>query len=1338
MKLYIMKRIMRNHSLLMMLFMLAVVSSAAAGPLRFKHIEAGDGLSNNKVNSILKDKEGFMWFGTSSGLNRYDGYNIKVYRGDPTDSTALNDSYIDRLLQDDNGRIWIHMGDSYSVYDPVHDRFDNNVLPEFRKMGINAIPSYMNILPTGIWMNVRNDGLYRYKNGRTDKMTPLSSDGREITGVTAMKDSMTAVIDNRGRISIIDSDLAVVASVETFGVNDPHQENMWLFADRDGLLWAFGEAGLWAYDTHSGRIDMSVVPKSIMPGSVRAMAQDADGLIWMGLDNDGILLVEKGVGERHIVNNPIDAYSLGNNSVTTMYIDDAGAMWVGTQKKGVSVCNDSEFKFDLEPFPDVNCVMSASTPGMVWVGTDKEGLILWNRMTDERRIIHDPADGSHHAAIACITPSRDGSVWAGTFTRGLKHYKNGAFRGYTVADGLANDNVWALLENPDGTLWVGTLGGGLQLLDPATGRFTTYDKATTGLESDYINSLCRGADGKIYAGTTAGVSVIDPVTKKIITFEGSRDGSKKFASPYISQLLFDSRGLLWLATREGLNVYDMKRDSVYDVAVFDDVPRPYILGVEEDAAHTMWVSVDGSLVNIKVENDFNNPGYRFEPRVYGGKDGLQNCTFNQRSLARLDNGDIVAGGLYGLNMVTPGSIHYNLRRPKVMFIGLSLLNEKIEPGRKYDGRIVLAEALNHTSKIELGYRQNSFAVTFATDNYVLPQYTTYYYKLEGFDKDWMECPPGMHHAAYTNIPPGTYRLVVKAINNDGVEGDAENTLTIVIDPPIWGTLWAKILYALLAIGAVIMVFYVVRRSERKRYTEKRREETARKQEELNQLKFRFYTNVSHELRTPLTLILSPIESMLKDTRDDKEKKRLNTIYSNANRLLYLVNQLLDFRKSEVAALTFNGSSGDVIEFLRTVYNQFGVAAEKKDIAMSFKTNVGHLDMVFDADKLSKTLNNLISNAMKFTPAGGSVTVDLTLTGKMLRIRVVDTGCGVPDEDKTQVFERFYQSRNSKGADGGSGIGLNLVKEYVRLHDGDVWVQDTPGGGATFTVDIPVREGPAPKLSMSGDAGKTDASALHTEPKAVKVSKPVALVVDDNHDLLDFMRDELSDDFNVITAGDGVEALELLHDKKVDIVVSDLMMPHMDGIELCRRMKADKATAGLPVILVTAKQDVQSVVEGLATGADDYVTKPFNNEVLLLKMKRLAGLRRRPVASRSLIEPEPEPVKITSLDEQFVDKAVKYVEENLSRSDLSVEELSRQLGMSRVHLYKKMLQLTGKTPIEFIRLLRLKRAAQYLRESQLNVSEIAYRMGFNNPKYFSKYFQEEYGMSPSEYQKKEGV
>ena len=620
------------------------------------------------------------------------------------------------------------------------------------------------------------------------------------------------------------------------------------------------------------------------------------------------------------------------------------------------------------------------------------------------------------------------------------------------------------------------------------------------------------------------------------------------------------------------------------------------------------------------------------------------------------------------------------------------------------------------------------------------------YKLEGFNNDWLTLPLGVHNVTFTNLAPGKYVLRVKAINSDGYVGIKEATLGIVVNPPFWMSWWAYLLYA---VGLVIVLFlarYRMLKREREKFHLQQIENEVAKNEEINNMKFRFFTNVSHELRTPLTLIISPLEGMLKETTDELQSTRLQLMYRNAQRLLHLVNQLLDFRKGEMSTHQLSLSEGDIISYVHSVCNSFLLMADKKHIQFSFFSGIDTFSMAFDADKVGKIVMNLLSNAFKFTPEGGRVTVmieHVAGTPDILEIKIADTGIGISDVDKEHIFERFYQAGH-KGVEEttGNGIGLSLVRDFVTLHEGEVKVFDNIGMGSVFVIQFPVKhvETQVQLPEETGmPAGDEEDKEMKEEAREEMERKnfPLLLIVDDNEDFRIFMRYSLELQYRVKLAVNGKEAWEMMQEELPDLVISDVMMPQMDGNELCRLIKQDKRTAHIPVILLTARQNTEAKLEGLQTGADDYVTKPFNMTILVLRIRKLIELSRYHRVTQGMIDPAPSEIVITSLDEKLIEKAIKYVEDNMSRTELSVEELSRELGMSRVHLYKKLLQITGKTPIEFIRVIRLKRAAQLLRESQLHVSEVAFEVGFNNPKYFSRYFKDEFGVLPSVYQEKEG-
>ena len=885
----------------------------------------------------------------------------------------------------------------------------------------------------------------------------------------------------------------------------------------------------------------------------------------------------------------------------------------------------------------------------------------------------------------------------------------------------------------------------MQCLEPLSGTFETYTSNNSALLENNVTSLCWVDDNTLFFGTASqGVGTMDMRTREIKKIQGQSD-SMKLSNDAVNHVYKDSRGLVWIATREGLNVYDTRRHMFLDLFPVAEAKGNFIAAITEDQERNMWVSTSRKVIRVTVASD-GKGSYLFDSRAYNSEDGLQNCDFNQRSIKTLHNGIIAIGGLYGVNVFAPDHIRYNKMLPNVMFTGLSLFDEAVKVGQSYGGRVLIKKELNDVENVEFDYKQNIFSVSFASDNYNLPEKTQYMYKLEGFNNDWLTLPVGVHNVTFTNLAPGKYVLRVKAINSDGYVGIKEATLGIVVNPPFWMSWWAYLLYAAGLVVVLFLARYRMLKREREKFHLQQIENEVAKNEEINNMKFRFFTNVSHELRTPLTLIISPLEGMLKETTDELQSTRLQLMYRNAQRLLHLVNQLLDFRKGEMSTHQLSLSEGDIISYVHSVCNSFLLMADKKHIQFSFFSGIDTFSMAFDADKVGKIVMNLLSNAFKFTPEGGRVTVmieHVTGTPDTLEIKIADTGIGISDVDKEHIFDRFYQA-DHKGVEEttGNGIGLSLVRDFVTLHEGEVKVFDNIGTGSVFVIQFPVKHVET-QVQLPEETGMSVGDEEDREMKEEvreetgRKDFPLLLVVDDNEDFRIFMRYSLELQYRVKLAVNGNEAWEMMQEELPDLVISDVMMPQMDGNELCRLIKQDKRIAHIPVILLTARQNTEAKLEGLQTGADDYVTKPFNMTILVLRIRKLIELSRYHRVTQGMIDPAPSEIVITSLDEKLIEKAIKYVEDNMSRTELSVEELSRELGMSRVHLYKKLLQITGKTPIEFIRVIRLKRAAQLLRESQLHVSEVAFEVGFNNPKYFSRYFKDEFGVLPSVYQEKEG-
>ena len=1322
---------------------------------QFKHLEVSDGLSNNSVNTICKDRDGFMWFGTTTGLNRYDGYTFKIYQHAENDPGSLPDNYITDIVEMPDGRFWINTGRGYVLFDKERDCFITDVTGFMKNLESGGVPEQVFVDREGnTCLSVAGEGCYRYKEGGKRLFFSYVEHSLPEHGVTQIAECSDGLllIYNTGLLVCLDrATLAIKWKSDEIKKYIPAGKTIEfsLFVDRDNCIWAYSLMGIWAYDcgTKSWRTDLTGIWSSRPDVIIHAVAQDIEGRIWVGKDYDGIDVLEKETGKvTSLVAHDDNGRSLPHNTIYDLYADRDGIMWVGTYKKGVSYYSESIFKFNMYEWGDITCIEQADE-NRLWLGTNDHGILLWNRSTGKAEPFWRDAEGQLPNPVVSMLKSKDGKLWVGTFNGGLYCMDGSRVRSYKEGAGnaLASNNVWALVEDDKGRIWIASLGGGLQCLEPLSGTFETYTSNNSALLENNVTSLCWVDNNTLFFGTAnQGVGMMDMRTREIKKIQG-QSGNVKLSNDAVNHVYKDSRGLVWIATREGLNVYDTRRHMFLDLSPVAEAKGNFIAAITEDQERNMWVSTSRKVIRVTVASD-GKRGYLFDSRAYNSEDGLQNCDFNQRSIKTLHNGIIAIGGLYGVNVFAPDHIRYNKMLPNVMFTGLSLFDEAVKVGQLYGGRVLIKKELNDVENVEFDYKQNIFSVSFASDNYNLPEKTQYMYKLEGFNNDWLTLPLGVHNVTFTNLAPGKYVLRVKAINSDGYVGIKEATLGIVVNPPFWMSWWAYLLYT---VGLVIVLFlarYRMLKREREKFHLQQIENEVAKNEEINNMKFRFFTNVSHELRTPLTLIISPLEGMLKETTDELQSTRLQLMYRNAQRLLHLVNQLLDSCKGEMSTHQLSLSEGDIISYVHSVCNSFLLMADKKHIQFSFFSGIDTFSMAFDADKVGKIVMNLLSNAFKFTPEGGRVTVmieHVAGTPDILEIKIADTGIGISDVDKEHIFERFYQA-DHKGVEEttGNGIGLSLVRDFVTLHEGEVKVFDNIGMGSVFVIQFPVKhvetqvqlpEERGIPVGNEEDKKMKEEAREETERK----NFPLLLIVDDNEDFRIFMRYSLELQYRVKLAVNGNEAWEMMQEELPDLVISDVMMPQMDGNELCRLIKQDKRTAHIPVILLTARQNTEAKLEGLQTGADDYVTKPFNMTILVLRIRKLIELSRYHRVTQGMIDPVPSEIVITSLDEKLIEKAIKYVEDNMSRTELSVEELSRELGMSRVHLYKKLLQITGKTPIEFIRVIRLKRAAQLLRESQLHVSEVAFEVGFNNPKYFSRYFKDEFGVLPSVYQEKEG-
>ena len=1354
----------------LLLFLCSVITIRAEENYMFKHIETKDGLSHSQINAIYKDSRGFMWFGTAGGgLNRYDGYNFKVFRRVEKKPNALPDNYIHNIQEDNQGRLWIGTGSGYTIYDPVKEVFTQSAKDKLLELGIDGDPRRIYIDDDkNIWVYILGKGVFKYQPINNEVIHfPLKHLYNMIS--MAVSDTDILFLFSNGEIIVADKNNPEQQRIESHvSLNHPFiSEKYAIYLDRDGDWWVYSKeaAGVWWYNVKENswqllnKSDSS--PLKLSSNVIQGVTQDQNGRIWLATDHGGIDIIDKKKGELTNLQNDIaDNRSLSYNSINCVYCDDLGIVWIGTYKKGLSYYNEAIFKFSVDhltefnTIPNFDCditIIGEDQNGDLWLGTNGNGLIHINRKSGKKTLYsHDAKDPNSISSntVVSLHASADGKLWIGTYYGGLDCFDGKKFTHYRHQsdnpNSVANDKIWSIAEDKEGNIWIGTLGDGIQKFNPKTKTFTSFPGF---LSNNYISSLCFAKDGTLYIGTAFGIGVYHPKTGHFENLNDNRAKTQAFSNQNINQVFEDSRGLIWLATVGGVTIFDPKKDEITLLTTENGLVDNIINSIIEDNNKNMWISTSNGVSNIVVQSDNKKQDHRFYFNNYDELDGLQNREFNMRSALHTSSGEILLGGINGYNIFRPEAIKYNNKPPQVALTNLTLFNKSVEIDSVYHGNKILEKSFNQTDKITLKYGQNAFTIAFSGMNYMLTEKNVYHYMLEGFSQDWLEVDGQTHSVSYTGLPHGNYTFKVKAANSDGFWSNETASLDIVILPPFWRSNWAYLLYTMIVIGLLLLARWLMLRNERGKFRLEQIKQEAEHKHQMDDMKLRFFTNISHEFRTPLTLIITPLQKLVEQTDNEEQKKKIILIKRNATRLLYLVNQLLDFRKQDVSRHQLNTTVEDVVPFMSNICQSFMELTDRKNISLTFHASESSIKATFDTDKLEKIMMNLLSNAFKFTDEGGAVSVQLKIAendkkeDKKLEIRVIDTVKGIHDEDKAHIFERFYQSHNNDSSVSGSGIGLHMVKEFVTLHGGNISVEDNPQGkGSIFIVQLPLvgfEEEMVGEISSATYTYTTapiiDQQDSNGEKEVASEEAPLILLVDDNNDFRTFMKECLQSRYRIIEAENGIEAWQLIPEQLPDIIISDVMMPEMDGCQLCTIVKNDMRTSHIPVILLTARTAEEQKIEGLETGADDYITKPFNLDILLLRIDKLLETRKqRQECFTRQIEPQPSDITITSLDEKLIARAIDYVEKNIDRSELSVEELSQELGMSRVHLYKKLTAITGRSPLEFIRVIRLKRAAQLLRESQLNISEIAYSVGFNNPKYFSRYFKEEFNMLPSDY------
>ncbi|GGA87625.1 hybrid sensor histidine kinase/response regulator [Flavobacterium palustre] len=1208
------KKIKTITAFLLLLQVSVFQLEAQVNILKFNHLTVNDGLPQNSIHTIARDKYGFMWFGTWCGACRYDGYSFKVFRANDNDSTAFGDNMIEAIVNDSLQNIWIKTGEPDYLYKYSYE-YEN-----FKRFPTKNVAPY--ILKRIAQPKVAENDKYKFTSSESGLL--------QLNKITGKEKSYK--VNYNDPFSIND------ASIYTTYIDN--FENLWIGTRRGGVNHA--SLNIKAFNYYYA----DSPGKGLISNEVRAICKDKSGRLWVGTEEMGGTIIETSPqGNKYSYFN--NRNFIDNRRVRSLYCDRYGFVWIGT--KG---------------------------------GLDK----------------YDPR------------------------TKTFKHYAADKKK----PGSITNPIIFSVMEDSQGTLWVGTYSG-LARYDRINDKFVYLSPSITGgvqirvIMEDRKKNLWIATEDK---GLTKLIRRSDKLGSfksiRYVHIEGKDDS---LISNRLYSLAEDNAGMIWIATNLGLSRLNPKDNTVKNFFIKDGLPDEIIMGLLFDGKESIWISHKKGLTRMNTKT--------FELQNFNVNDGLQSNEFNQNACFR-DNtsGEMFFGGQNGLNSFFPENIKINKYKPQVVFTRLNVMNQVVQPGIKVNDRVILEKSLLCTKEIILTWWDKTFSIEFAALHYANPEGNKYKYKLEGVDNEWTFTDASMRTASYSQLPSGTYTFKVYGSNSDGIWSDAPASLRIKILPPWWLSWWALVIYTI--IGGTIIVFihkYIMSRIE------------ISKNEEIHQSKLQFFTGISHEFRTPLTLIIDPLEKILSEKLDKETVNKYHSLmYRNAKQLLLLINQLLDFRKLESGHLTLNKQQSDIVVFVKTAAAAFESRAKDKGIHFSIKSSVSNLNTYFDAAKMNMVLNNLLSNAFKFTPKGGEVSVNIAVPdeeNRMLVIKVHNTGEGISEEEQEKVFDIFYQSDNSNIQQEGSGVGLALTKELVELHGGKIVLESKLGQGATFSVFLPIsEEEEESKMEFSQQEfiiGEESLLANTVQTTDSSDELPLLLIVDDNADIRNYIALNFSNEYRIILATNGSEGLLQAIETIPDIVVSDVMMPDMNGLELCRKLKSDERTSHIPVILLTARQSDESKLEGYETGADAYVTKPFNSNVLKVQIRNLLEQRQRLrelFSKGSAIEIKKIAINVT--DEAFLNKVVQHIHENLEDEEFNINTLSELLNMSRSQFYRKIKALTNQSLLDFVTTIRMNKALEYLLSGEYNISETAYKVGYSMSSNFTRTFTRHFGVSPSKY------
>ncbi|PKP50218.1 MAG: hypothetical protein CVT92_14630 [Bacteroidetes bacterium HGW-Bacteroidetes-1] len=1353
--------------------------SVTAERIQFKHITINDGLSQNAVFAILKDSKGFMWFGTKDGLNRYDGNNFVVYQHNPFDSTSISANYITELFEDSRGLIWVGTLDGglnvfnrkleifYRIYLQPNDSTVNNIYD------IKTITED----PDGnIWVGTRVDGLFRItvienpffqcsskhyiavpgvKNGLSHNMVNSlhwDSNGKLYIGTAKGLDIYS---NKTGKFSF---QFIPTRNINFFGI-DTLQGITSVFQSKSGTLWLGSLSGLVRYDKENGDFQLYPHRYEIARygwGSINKIMEDHAGKLWLATPGGLMRFDPVKLTYEYFNNNPLDPHSISYNSISSLLFDQNQLLWIGTTGMGIDIYDQKQnrfatFDFKKNPFSRTSGFSVRSiledNDGRIWVSSDV--LYIWDRKNDSILSFEKSSDSINafgNTGITSMIKTPEGDIWAGT-SEGLFHYtfSTKSVRHYKPDTGKSNSlphkQVYAVLSDREGSIWAATSDYVCKLIDRKEGNFQTMKYSSDLQLGKYVhNVLFQDHNGAIWLGTQDGLCRINTKDETFTKFKNDPEKQGSLSSNLIKSISADPLSpekYLWIGTAGGLNRFDLSTETFEYFNETDGLPNNVIYGILPDEMNNLWISTNKGL------SRFNTQTHTF--RNFDVADGLQSNEFNTGAFYRSSKGEMFFGGIKGLNYFSPAEIKDNQHRPPIVLTSLRIGNRIVS--HKTDPELFQA-SISEIDQMILKHNDDVITFEFSALDFSAPKKNQYAYMLENYNDSWIYSG-FVNRVTFTNLPPGEYVFRVKGSNNDGVWNEEGLSVSLVIKPPWWQTPWAYMIYILLIINAL----YLIRRYEltRVRLRNQLRLEKVETDllRNLDQMKSQFFANISHEFRTPLTLILGQIESVMSSAVDNKEKVKLQVAKRNGRRLLMLINQLLDLSKLEAGSMELTASQHNIVSFLKSLFYSFEFIAASKHIHQHFHSDLNNIQVIFDQDKLEKVFYNLVSNAIKFTEENGTIEVKVKVVDAgFVEISIEDNGPGIPVHQLPYIFDRFYQADSSATRKyEGTGIGLALAKELVELHQGAIIVKSTEGKGTEFIVRLPLSkaDNTDDKKDEKGlrqdyihvfDDDLNDSEGIGlSATEASDVDREIVLIVEDNRDIRSFIHEQLQEVYQILEASNGEEGIVKAREYVPDLIITDVMMPRMNGYEMCVEIRKDERISHIPLIMLTAKAALEDKLEGLDKGIDDFITKPFSAKELQVRARNLISLRKalRQRFSRSTII-KPSEVSTRSIDQVFLEKVLSIIESHFEDSSFTNELLAAEMNMSVSQLNRKINALIGQPAGQLMRSLKLQRAADLLKNRSGTVAEICYQLCFNDQAYFSRAFKKQFGSSPLEFMK----